>query len=376
LPSVVCCLILWLYFVPMKNFRFWLLPFSLLYGVAVIFRNILYNLHILKSQRFNSPVISVGNLTAGGSGKTPMVEFLIKLLSPQYHIATLSRGYGRKTTGYILVSETSNAAIIGDEPMLYHTKYKNILVATGEKRGAAIEKLLTLQPKPQVILMDDAYQHRSVKPGLNILLIEYETLFKNKFLLPAGNFREPFRSKKRADIIIITKTPASLDDNNRRKAMRRINESYHQQVWFSYMKYDEVKSFSSYLQKDESKIVPALNKSTKVLLLTGIANPLPLKMHVERTYTLTRLLRYADHYDFSETDIKRIRKIFNNIVGEDKIILTTEKDAMRLMKENLLPLLNELPIYVLPIEIKFLQRDSEIATNTILDYVRKNSEHR
>ncbi|MBK5283841.1 MAG: tetraacyldisaccharide 4'-kinase [Bacteroidia bacterium] len=341
--------------------------------MAVIIRNILYDLRVLKIQRFNSPVISVGNLTVGGSGKTPMVEYLIKLLSPQYRLATLSRGYGRKTSGYILVSETSNAEMIGDEPMLYHTKYKNVLVATGEKRGSAIEKLLSLQLRPQVILMDDAYQHRSVKPGLNILLIEHETIFKNKFLLPAGNFREPFYSKRRADVIIVTKSPASLDDNNRRKAMRKISESYHQQVWFSYMTYEAVKSFSSYLKEDENKTFPIFSKSTKILLLTGIANPLPLEMHVKQAYTLTRLLRYADHYDFSETDIKRIRKIFNNIVGEDKIILTTEKDAMRLMKKNLLPLLAELPIYVLPIALKFLQRDMDIAANTILDYVRKNS---
>jgi tetraacyldisaccharide 4'-kinase len=363
-----------MYFAPMK-WRIWLLPVSLLYGVVIIFRNLLYDFRLLKSQRFIVPVISVGNLTVGGSGKTPVVEYLIKLLSPQYRVATLSRGYGRKTSGYILVSETSNAAMIGDEPMLYHTKYKKVLVATGEKRGEAIEKLLSLQPKPQVILMDDAYQHRSVKPGLNILLIEYETIFKNKFLLPAGNFREPFRAKRRADIIIVTKCPASLDDNKRRKALRKINESYRQQVWFSYMKYDEIKPFTAYQKDDSYKNVPTFTKSTKILLLTGIANPLPLKMYVERTYTLARLLRYADHYDFSETDIKRIRKIFNNIVGEDKIILTTEKDAMRLMKENLIPLLEELPVYVLPIEMQFLHRDLETAANTIQEYVRKNSAH-
>ena len=360
----------------MKNWRIWLFPFSILYGIAVVIRNLLYNVRILKSQRFSVPVISVGNLTVGGSGKTPMIEYIIKLISSEYRTATLSRGYGRKTSGFILVSETSNAAMIGDEPMLYHSKYKNVLVSIGEKRKEAITKLLSLVPKPQVILMDDAYQHRSVKPGLNILLLEFETIFKNKFLLPAGNFRELFLSKSRADVIIVTKCPASLDDNNRRKALRKINSSYRQLVWFSYMKYDEIKSFSLYQHGREEKSAPKFTKETRILLLTGIANPIPLKMYTERAFTLVRLLRYADHYDFSETDVKRVRKIFNNIVGEEKIILTTEKDAMRLMKANLIPLLEELPVYVIPIKVHFLQKDSENAAKTILEYVRKNSTDR
>jgi len=153
-----------------------LFPFSLLYGIGIIFRNLCYDFKIFKVYSFKVPVISVGNLVAGGSGKTPTIEYLIKLISPHYRVATLSRGYGRKTKGFILVSETANASLIGDEPMLYHTKYKNITVAIGEKRSEAINKLLELQPKPEVILMDDAFQHRSVKPGLNILLLEYDSL--------------------------------------------------------------------------------------------------------------------------------------------------------------------------------------------------------
>jgi len=358
------------------KWRIWLLPFSLLYGAVIFFRNLLYDLRVLKSQRFDVPVISVGNLSVGGSGKTPVVEYLIKVLAPQYRVATLSRGYGRKTSGFVLVSSTTNASLIGDEPMLYHTKYKNVTVATAESRREGIEKLLSLEPNPQAILLDDAYQHRSVKPGLNILLLEYETIFQNKLLLPAGNFREPLRAKKRADIIIVTKCPASLDDNNRRKAERKINISFRQKVWFSYMTYEPLKPFSIYLDKKSSDDSREFSKGTKVLLLTGIANPLPLKSYVERTYTLARLLRYADHYDFTETDIKRMKKIFSNIVGEEKIILTTEKDAMRLMKESLIPLLIGMPLYVLPVKIRFLQRYTETADNTILEYVRKNSTNR
>ncbi|HLG36009.1 MAG TPA: tetraacyldisaccharide 4'-kinase [Bacteroidia bacterium] len=355
------------------KWRIWLLPFSLLYGVVIIVRNILYDLRILKSKRFSVPVISIGNLTAGGSGKTPMTEHIIRLLSPQYRVATLSRGYGRKTSGFVLVSATTNASLIGDEPMLYHTKYKEVTVATSESRREGIEKLISLEKKPQVILLDDAYQHRSVKPGLNILLIEYETIFQNKFLLPAGNFREPFGAKSRADVIIVTKCPPSIDDNRRIKAQKKIKPSFHQQVWFSYLVYDELKPFASYWKKEILSAPETFGKNTRVLLLTGIANPLPLKIHVTRSYTLVRLLRYADHYDFTETDIKRMRKIFSNIVGEEKIILTTEKDAMRLMKENLIPLLSELPVYVLPVKVKFLQKYSETSDNTILEYVRKNS---
>lgn len=348
-----------------------LFPFSLLYGIAVIFRNLCYDLRIFKVYKFKEPVISVGNLVAGGSGKTPFIEYLIKLISSQYYVATLSRGYGRKTKGFILVSETANASLIGDEPMLYHTKYKNILVAIGEKRSEAINKLLELQPKPEVILMDDAFQHRSVKPGLNILLLEYDSLFKVNFLLPAGNFREPFFYRQRADIFIVTKTPASLDDHKRRKAVRKINPSHQQRVWFSYVQYMNVMPVNSNVVQNFK-----IEKKTKVLLLTGIADPLPLKTYVEKTFTLSRLLRFADHYDFNETDLKRIRKVFENISGEEKIIITTEKDYMRLMKENLKPIVDTLPLYTLPIEIKFLHSDSEIAAQTILEYAGKNTANR
>jgi tetraacyldisaccharide 4'-kinase len=340
----------------------------LLYGIGVIFRNLCYDLRIFKVHKFKTPVISVGNLVAGGSGKTPVIEYLIKLISPHFSVATLSRGYGRKTKGFILVSETANASLIGDEPMLYHTKYKNILVATGENRVEAINKLLDLQPSPEVILMDDAFQHRRVKPGLNILLLEFNSLFKVNFLLPAGNFREPFFYRNRADIFIVTKTPASLDEHKRRKAVRKINPSHQQQVWFSYVQYMEVKPAHHNAQVNFN-----IDKKTKVLLLTGIADPLPLKEYVERTYTLSRLLRFADHYDFNETDLKRIRKVFENISGEQKIIITTEKDYMRLMKAGLKPIVETLPLYTLPIEIKFLHSDAEAAASTLLEYARKNT---
>jgi tetraacyldisaccharide 4'-kinase len=364
-----------MYFAPMK-WRILLLPFSLLYGVAVVARNLLYSVGIFKSHRFSVPVISVGNLTVGGSGKTPMTEHIIRLLSSDYRVATLSRGYGRKTSGFVLVSSTTNAALIGDEPMLYHTKYGSVTVATCESRKEGIEKLLSLEAKPQIILLDDAYQHRSVKPGLNILLIEYDTINRIKILLPAGDFREPFASKRRADVVVVTKCPASLDDHKRRQIEKKINPSFRQQVWFSYTTYDEIRPFESYVKRGEQPERKNFSKSTKVLLLTGIANPLPLKSYVERTFTLARMLRYADHYEFSETDIKRMRKIFSNIVGEEKIILTTEKDAMRLMKAELIPLLSELPVYVIPVRIKFLQKYSEAADNTILEYARKNSTNR
>ena len=324
-------------------------------------------MRIFKVHRFKVPVISVGNLVAGGSGKTPVIEYLIRLLSPHHRLATLSRGYGRKTKGFILVSETANASLIGDEPMLYHTKYKNILVSTGEERVEAINKLLDLQQRPEVILMDDAYQHRSVKPGLSILLLEYDSLFKVNLLLPAGNFREPFFSRQRADIFIVTKTPASLDEHKRRRAIRKINPTHKQRVWFSYVQYMDIKPVT------DVPVNFTIGKKTKILLLTGIADPLPLKTYVEKAFTLSRLLRFADHYDFSETDLKRIRKVFENISGEEKIIITTEKDYMRLMKENLKPIVDTLPVFTLPIEIKFLHSDTEAAAQTLLEYARKNT---
>lgn len=348
--------------------RILLFPFSILYGIGVIFRNLCYDWQVFRVYKFKVPVISVGNLVAGGSGKTPFIEYLINLISPHSRVATLSRGYGRKTKGFILVSETSNASLIGDEPMLFHTKYKNILVAIGEDRAEAIHKLLGLQPQPGVILMDDAFQHRSVRPGLNILLLEYDSLFRFNFLLPAGNFREPFFFRRRADIFIVTKTPASLDEHKRRKAVRKINPVHEQRVWFSYVQYMDIRPVHN-----DVTLSFQVGKNTRVLLLTGIADPEPLKSYVEKKFTLARLLRFADHYDFSETDLKRVRKVFENINGNEKIIITTEKDYMRLMKENLKPIIETLPVYTLPIAIKFLHNDAEDAANFILEYARKNS---
>ena len=224
----------------MQFLKFLLIPFSWLYGLIISIRNFCYDKNIFRSTSFPLPVINVGNLTMGGTGKTPHIEYLIRLLKEKYRVATLSRGYGRKTQGYMLVSNPSGTAMVGDEPMQYHTKFPEITVSVGEDRVAAIENLIKLQPKPEVILMDDAYQHRAVKPGLNILLMEHDSLLKRNYLLPSGTLREWKRGMKRADIIIISKCPEILVPIERKRLAEQITLLPNQQLFFSFFKYGDI----------------------------------------------------------------------------------------------------------------------------------------
>lgn len=360
----------------MSSWRRILLPFSWIYGMIMRIRNFLYD-HgiILKSRSFPVASIGVGNLTVGGTGKTPHIEYLIRLLKDRKRTATLSRGYGRSTKGFILASSPTTASIIGDEPMQYYTKFPEITVSVGEDRGAAMDHLLRIQPPPEVILLDDNYQHRAVKAGLQILLIDFDTLEKTDFLLPAGNLREPSSGIKRADIVIVTKTPSILVPIERKRILNQLEVRQDQPVFFSFIRYGE---FVRVHGRPDGMMMGAkyyLENRFTILLVTGIANPSGLIEYLRRNTDKLEMLIFPDHHAFDLKDMSRIRETFDNIANQNKIIVTTEKDAMRLRHPDIDSLTRQLPFFYVPIEIDFHQEGNRF-DGLILDHVRKTESDR
>jgi len=345
------------------NFRLFLLPFSLIYGSAVFLRNKLFDFAVFKETKFPVSIISIGNITTGGTGKTPHIEYLLKLLSTDKNVATLSRGYGRKTRGFLYVNKNAKAEIVGDEPLQLKTKFSDAVVSVCESRVIGIEQILKDNPDTSVVLLDDAFQHRQVKAGISILLLDYGKIFKPDFLLPAGNLREQFSSKKRADIIVVTRCPLLLQDSERMKVIEKISATENQKVFFSSMVYAE--KIESVFGSDKI----ALTKNTSTLLVTGIADASGINAYTETKTKLEKHLEFNDHHKFSNADIKSIIEIFSTIAAGNKIILTTEKDAMRMKHEEKL---KTLPLYYLPIEVRFPENDAEKFNKLITDYVGKN----
>ena len=341
----------------LKSFRILLFPFSLLYGLVVILRNYLFDKNILKSLSFNLPIINVGNLSMGGTGKSPMVEYLLTLLKDQYNVATLSRGYKRKTTGYVLAKADTTALEIGDEPMQFHLKFPDVAVTVGEERIVAIPQLLHDKPDTNVIILDDAFQHRSIKPGLNILLTECANLFTRDFFLPTGDLRDQRSSYKRADIIIVTKCPPDIAEEERQKIIRELKPLPRQYVFFTAIDYGTPYHIINHNLK-------YITTQQDILLVCGIANPLPLKNYLVQQSRSYIQLSFPDHHIFTIDDLKYIKIKFEETDGQNKIIITTEKDAMRLLKfkEELL----EIPMYVLPVKHRFLF-GGEVAFNNRLN---------
>lgn len=344
-----------------QSIRFLLLPFALLYGAIVWLRNKLFDQNIFKSTEVNLPIICVGNLSVGGTGKSPMVEYLLRLLKDEFKIATLSRGYKRKTKGYALANETSSALEIGDEPMQFHLKYPEVAVAVGEERLEAIPQLLHDRPETGVIILDDGFQHRSVKAGLNILLTDYNNLFTRDFFLPTGDLRDIRSSYKRAEIIVVTKCKPGLTTEERDEIIAEINPLAHQQIFFSSIEYGIPYHILHPSQEYH------FHKQLEVLLVTGIANIEPLKNYIlANSYTYERL-SYSDHYVFSIDDLKEIRKRFSKLDQAQKIIITTEKDAVRLVKFK--EELEDLPLFVLPIKHQILFNREADFTQLVRDFI-------
>jgi len=353
----------------MKYLRWLLFPFSLLYGIAVILRNYCYDAALLKSTSFNKPVISVGNLDAGGAGKSPMTEYLVRLLKDNYKLATLSRGYGRKTQGYLTATATATATNLGDEPAQFKTKFPDITVAVCEKRVEGIEKLL---PEHDVILLDDAYQHRAVTPGLSILLFDYHRLGEPHLLLPAGNLREPFSGRWRAQIIVVTKCPAILSDEEKSEAAQRIEPLPYQKVFYSHIAYQHLTTMSGEITHW------CVDHDMTVFLLTGIANPKPLLQHLSGYTSGIVHHNYPDHHPFTPKNIAKLAAEFSACKTQKKLVVTTEKDAQRLQQSwfnGALPGGQDLPVFVLPIKTEFCGESGQEFDQLIINYVREHSTH-
>ena len=288
------------------------LPFLLITSV----RNFLYDIGFFNSYEFNIPIISVGNLVLGGTGKTPITEYLIRLLSDKYKVAVLSRGYGRKSNDFILASSNTNADIIGDEPMQYYRKYNNITISVDSNRVRGIKKLNSMNINPQVILLDDAYQHRKVKPKISILLTDYNNLYCDDNFFPFGNLREGPKNACRADIVLVTKCNENLNENEKIKVTNKLNLSIHQKIFFSSVKYLDI------LCNEEGQIQIDEFKNKKFTLLTGIANHSYLVNYLKNKGYDFNHISFNDHHNYSDNDIRKLN--FN------EVIITTEKDYVKL----------------------------------------------
>jgi tetraacyldisaccharide 4'-kinase len=333
----------------MRWYAFLLYPFSLLYDLVTSLRNRFFDLGWLKSASSPIPSIVIGNLSVGGTGKTPMVEFLVRMLGKERKIAVLSRGYGRKTKGFLQANSELSPAEIGDEPFQIYQKFgQDISVFVGEDRVAAMDRIATKSHAPELVILDDAYQHRYFIGDLNILLTTYQRPFYSDFLLPMGRLREGRAGAKRADAIIVTKCPEGLtsgEKNSLESAVKRYSDS-QTPILFSAISYGK-----------PSPLIENHAFSTKVILLTGLANDQPLVDYVRKTYDLIEVMSYADHHDYVEADFDIIRASVKQHASQKSVVLTTEKDAVKVKSNAPKGFLEEIPIFVLPIEVRFSTTD-------------------
>ncbi len=350
----------------MNYLRFLLFPFALLYGLITIIRNALYDKRIYYSSEYDFPLIGVGNLSMGGTGKTPHVEYLIKLLAPSYLPATLSRGYKRATSGFVLADEQATAASIGDEPFQYHFKFPELAVAVAENRVFGVAELLSAKPETQVLILDDVFQHRALKPGFQLLITDYKQLFTTDYLIPMGRLRELRRGASRADVIVVSKCPSTItlqEQENIRKAIAKYSTAT---VHFSFIKY--LPAYPLF-----AKEVLELNRSKKIILVAGIAYPKAVLDELMQQGYECIPFSFSDHYNFRLDDLERIKRVVmqhGNSLSAFQL-LTTEKDAMRLLPYKDWFLENDIPLWVQPIAVEF--KDSKF-DEQIFEYVKRASE--
>jgi tetraacyldisaccharide 4'-kinase len=342
-----------------------LYPFSLLYGLITDFRNVLFDKGFKSQTGFDIPIINVGNLTVGGTGKSPQIEYLIRLLADTYQVASLSRGYGRKTKGYILADEHANAEQIGDEPMQFFQKFgSKISVAVSEKRVEGVQQLLQEKPTTELILLDDAYQHRYINPSFNILLMDYNRPFYEDLTFPAGRLRERRRGAKRADCIVVSKCPENLDSKAQDTIKQQI-KPYPKEgtpIFFSTIRYGNPISCIG-----KSAVLPTKN----IVLVTGIANPLPFENYVAQQFTIQERLVFKDHHAFSEEDVAQIKQALIQENTYEKSVIMTEKDSVKfkdLLDKND-PIASR--FFYIPIEIDFLNQERDVFNNLILAHCAK-----
>lgn len=349
----------------------WLLPLSWLYGMGVLFRNYLFDINILKCTRTRVPCICVGNLTVGGTGKTPHTEYLIRLLSEKFKTAMISRGYKRKTKGYIKVTNSSTASEIGDEPWQVKEKFGNIHIAIDSNRCRAINNLLNDEEtkETEVILLDDAFQHRYVQAGLNIVLMDYSRPVYRDRLLPAGRLREPMSGLRRANIVIVTKCPSIITPIKIRLIREELALQPFQKLYFSRFRYGNL--YPLY----EFGVSSLCLRSAFALLVTGIASPRQMLNEVKHMTAEVTHMAFPDHHDFTEEDLNNIVKTYNAL-PTPRIIITTEKDAARFKATPKLPEEIKKNTLVLPIEVEIINGEQEQFNNKIISYVRKNQRNR
>ena len=345
-----------------------LFPLAVIYGIITSFRNLLYDWKILTSKSFEVHTICVGNLAVGGTGKTPHVEYLISLLKHEFNLATLSRGYKRKTTGFICADEQSTALQIGDEPLQYKIKHPELNVCVDANRVNGIKKILEFAMPPKVIILDDAFQHRALNCELKIVVSEYSNLYINDCMLPAGSLRESKAGIHRADIIIISKTPDRTTAIEIRNVIKDLKPLAHQLLFFSWLKYGELIGFQN--PQDTIDTLYDLFRY-RIVVFTGIGNPSPMITYLKEYASDVKHIQFPDHHNFSINDISSIREELDAIEGGNKIVVTTEKDAMRLMGNDLQDIANTLPLYILPIEVDFKDKTQEF-NETIINYARTN----
>ncbi|MBP6511450.1 MAG: tetraacyldisaccharide 4'-kinase [Bacteroidia bacterium] len=354
--------------------RMLLLPFSWIYGMIIRIRNWAFDVGCLKSTSFNVPIINIGNLSVGGTGKSPMGLYLAKLLSSKYKVAILSRGYGRVSKGFKWVTPQSTAREVGDEPLQYFHSELPLMVAVCEKRVDGVNELLKSKNPPEVIILDDAFQHRYIKPGFNILLSDMSQPFYDDFMLPAGNLREPKSGSRRADAIVFTKCNTSLGKTAQDDVEARVKLTSTQSLHFSYIHYRE-----ELLGMDGSSLQIESMKSKSVFLFCGIANPSPLKQFVEENCDQLKTKFFPDHHDFSVADAIQLKSEFLKFAktaDQAHILVTTRKDQMRLMNKEIQYHLKELPLYVVDIEVQFLPTTKSKFDELVLNFVSKTSENR
>ena len=340
--------------------RFLLYSLSFIYGTIIKLRNSLFNHGILKATKHNIPIICIGNLSVGGSGKTPHTNYIAKLLSKKYKIAILSRGYGRKSSGFNYVNLDSNPILIGDEPLQLKLNNPNCIVAVNNDRNKGVKKILNDKPNTNIVLLDDGFQHRKIQASLNIITTPFYKPFINDKLLPLGRLREPASEAKRSDIILITNTPYNINDYEKKKLKEKLNLKTHQTIYFSSITYEKYKCINNNTElKNENEYT--------ITLVTGIANSNPLKHYLEEKGRKVNLIKFPDHHNYKLKDIKKILLIHNNEKSSKKLILTTEKDATKLRR--FLPNFSQ-KIYYIAIKVK-IDKNQKF-NKQVLDHVRES----
>lgn len=344
-----------------------LLPLSGLYHIGLKIRHLLFDWHLLPSKRFDHPVICIGNLCFGGSGKTPLTEYIVKLLSRQYRTCIISRGYGRRSKGCIIAHPDFTYEEIGDEPSLYVNKFPDVQVAVCTDRSAAVQKMLDSTTPPQVFVLDDAFQHRRISPGLNILLTEYGNLYTDDHLVPAGTLRDIPSAAQRANIVVVTKSPVFLNSDEKTDIRLRLKLLPSQRLFFSHLCYGDLTPLN-----EAAKSVDR-NKARQMVAFCGIARPEAFFSQLKNLCPHIVEFRFRDHHPFTEKDIKTLTRAFEALESDHKIMVTTEKDAMRLIKSAYFCHFNSVPLFALPVEAGF--NTNETFYSEIDSYVREYFRH-